>query len=486
MTKNKVHKLIHSLDKNEKRYLKLYAQTMGKKGSHVLLLFDALARQKVYDEQKLKRKFREQKFTKQLPVALSYLYDLILTGLNNYHRGKSIEEQILEGLRSLKILYKKQLYQQLEIELKKIKQLTIKYDQSFYLPRILDWEIRLKNSFHGFSTKENINQHLAAFKLSNQQLGRRIDRISLLTSFNETIGFPNLKNLSLPLLDEKLDGYNAQIVYYLTLFRLALITKDSLIAQQNALLGIVNLFKKTPTLIHDTDLVPVYANALITLKDNYLTRRLFSKIQELNQILSDPLFNTIPPSLQFFSKVIDLDVFYFSKDSPQGVQTLKQIDTLIHKNPFLQSYQLVGIFSFYAARLSFITKDFDQALNYIEKTFLFYKKKNKGIYCVSTAKILQLLTFYAQQEWLLLPSLLDACKRYLQTQQNNQYDFAFELLFIKKIQQLAQSMTATKTKAILLDIQDSFQQSSVQQLNYHHTFYHFDYLGWIDQQLAIS
>ena len=59
--------LIKSLTKSEKRYFKVYSAQQTKNNSNnYILLFDAIDRQEVYNEEKIKRKFRNHTFGKKL------------------------------------------------------------------------------------------------------------------------------------------------------------------------------------------------------------------------------------------------------------------------------------------------------------------------------------------------------------------------------------------------------------------------------------
>lgn len=99
--------LIKAMDKAEKRYFKLFAQT-NKTGSNYLRLFDAINKQNVYDEDTLKRKFRKENFVKQLSVTKYKLYKLILKSLRAYRHSGEIEDM----LQDVRILFKKKLFVQ--------------------------------------------------------------------------------------------------------------------------------------------------------------------------------------------------------------------------------------------------------------------------------------------------------------------------------------------------------------------------------------
>ncbi|MDB5035302.1 MAG: hypothetical protein JWQ98_2543 [Chlorobi bacterium] len=110
--------LVKSLSKNEKRYFTLQASTHRKEARH-LFLFQAIDKQKEYDEAALRKLFREKGFTEQISVAKNYLYSLILKTLRSYHSSLTVNTELKEMLRNMELLFSKGLYDQCERVLNK-------------------------------------------------------------------------------------------------------------------------------------------------------------------------------------------------------------------------------------------------------------------------------------------------------------------------------------------------------------------------------
>ena len=69
--------LIRSLSQTEKAYFKKFIFNQSKEGDTVYLkLFDAIDRQKIYDEAAIKSQFKGASFTRQLTKAKYDLYNL--------------------------------------------------------------------------------------------------------------------------------------------------------------------------------------------------------------------------------------------------------------------------------------------------------------------------------------------------------------------------------------------------------------------------
>jgi hypothetical protein len=96
--------LVKTLSKSEKGYLRKFSGLHSdQKTSKYMLLFDAIDNQNEYDEAKIKRKFRNERFVKQFPVAKNYLYNLILKCLTSYQQN--IDAELFQLYRESQILY---------------------------------------------------------------------------------------------------------------------------------------------------------------------------------------------------------------------------------------------------------------------------------------------------------------------------------------------------------------------------------------------
>lgn len=104
--------LINSMSKTEKRYFKKFSELHGKEDNQYLLLFDAIAKQKSFDEEGLKKQFKGQAFLRQFPVAKNYLYSKILDSLEFFHRDSSIHSSVRRDIYRAELLQKKGMYDQ--------------------------------------------------------------------------------------------------------------------------------------------------------------------------------------------------------------------------------------------------------------------------------------------------------------------------------------------------------------------------------------
>ncbi len=145
---DELFQLIKSLNKTEKGYFKKYASThiIGEKNNY-MKLFEAIDKQKVYNETAIKKTFARETFIKHLPSEKNYLSDLILRSLTSYTTSTvSIEFKIKELLLQVEVLFKKSLYRQCKKLLLKAKQLAYEYENNILLLNVLEWEKKIMSS----------------------------------------------------------------------------------------------------------------------------------------------------------------------------------------------------------------------------------------------------------------------------------------------------------------------------------------------------
>jgi len=146
--------LIKSLSKQEKRYFKLHAgrHVIGDQNKYVLL-FDAIEKQKQYDEAQLKSDFEGEAFTRQFHVVKNYLYHLILDSLRNYHESKS-GDKFYSWMRNARLLFDKGLYHQSAKALDKAEKLAQSDENFLQLLEVYRWKHQMMHSQNQFDALE--------------------------------------------------------------------------------------------------------------------------------------------------------------------------------------------------------------------------------------------------------------------------------------------------------------------------------------------
>lgn len=121
--------LIKSLNQTEKRYFKIFASmNLKAKKSSFVKLFDAIEKQKEYDEKRFLTKFKHELFAKNFRFNKHYLFNLILKSMRLYHSKGSVQAQLSDMKRDLDFLYKKKMYESGLKLLVKAQKLALKYE----------------------------------------------------------------------------------------------------------------------------------------------------------------------------------------------------------------------------------------------------------------------------------------------------------------------------------------------------------------------
>lgn len=216
--------LIHAMTKSEKRYFKLFSSFQA--GNKVYIsLFNAISKQEVYDEEKLKKQLKINAF----PTVKTYLYNLIMRSLRSQQQNQNISLQLKDMLKDVEILYQKGLYQQCSRLLLRARKIAKQYEKHIFLLEICQYEHLLTSlsldPYHRKTLIENgfkeINEALAAFS----QLSDYRNKILIMTDYmhsegrrvKNTADKKKLINALQPIIDkdsEKFLSYKSGILFY--------------------------------------------------------------------------------------------------------------------------------------------------------------------------------------------------------------------------------------------------------------------------------
>jgi len=145
--------LIHSLSKNEKRYITLSMQEKG--GKNYLKLFKAIDEQDRFNEAELKLILSKEKFIKHFAFAKHYLHESILRKLNSFHYSSSVESLLYQSLLETDLLYRRGLFSQAMKKLVKIKKLAEEKEEFEILLQCIKREKKIVRR-----TQKNTNQKI--------------------------------------------------------------------------------------------------------------------------------------------------------------------------------------------------------------------------------------------------------------------------------------------------------------------------------------
>ncbi len=237
MSKSKsdgLFQLVKSLNRTEKRYFKLYVDSIGgNTPKKYIKLFDLIDQQDDFDEVRILAKEKSLK-PEQLSNMKAHLYYKVLQSMRLYHQTAVVEIQIRELVDFAQLLLNKSLYDQCANMLQKAKKMASKIDNLELLLEILKWEKRVLSQTVGRDNEKRVNRIIEDV----QDVNTRINNINTFTNLSvklnslyKRIGFirnksdynkvVSLFNASIPpyeedalSLNEKLNLYHLLVGYF--------------------------------------------------------------------------------------------------------------------------------------------------------------------------------------------------------------------------------------------------------------------------------
>ena len=138
---DELHQLVKNLSMSEKRYFKIVSSmhVIGGQNNYIRL-FEAIEKQEVYDEQKIKTTFAKETFVSHLPSEKHYLYNHILDSLNLFHKDRTFLTRYANIIVTIEILFNKGLFEQCKRVIKKAKAEAYSLEKFSILNLIIRWE----------------------------------------------------------------------------------------------------------------------------------------------------------------------------------------------------------------------------------------------------------------------------------------------------------------------------------------------------------
>lgn len=168
---NYLHELIKNLSQTEKRYFKLLAkqQTPGKKNDYIKL-FEAIDKQKVFNEDKIKQQFKGTPIEKRYASLKKYLYELVIKSLTFYNSETISSIKVRRMLDAAEILQRKGLYHQAIRKLDKAEKMANEVGLNFVIHDITRLKISCKSMISEFPSEEEFE----TFKTQQNYITERI------------------------------------------------------------------------------------------------------------------------------------------------------------------------------------------------------------------------------------------------------------------------------------------------------------------------
>lgn len=477
--------LIKALSKTEKRYFKLSCK-QAETASNYLKLFEAMDAQREYDEKAIRKKFKKETFCKQLHVTKSYLRQLILKSLRNFHGKISKDAELKDALRNAEILFHKELYPLCHAELKKAEAIARSFEINTSLAEIIVWKRKLEQAMH--------SQHYNRFAELLHEQEKAIDAMrntnlywqhavntSSTTISNSTAGGKKIKNVKSATL-ENAQTLEAKVLYYntsyLTLLRNGLHDKA-----EQSLMDLLSLLEKFPHRIQEDPAL------YISSSNNLVSYFVFSKQYNKAIALINRSRAMYEKAMQQHEKKsllkqilrtynIELEIYRDKKEFEKNLPFIRHIESFISRHVAKIPTDYLLSFWFQLANIHFMRKDFDQSLKWINQ-ILNTRMQNVRTDLQVHARMMNLLIHLEQDNLFVLRYFVDSTRRFLKKVKQVQPFEQTLLAFFSKIGQtpkfeqkdrfreLQQQLFLINTEQVPTDVLD-----------------YIDYKGWIEGKLS--
>lgn len=433
-----LHELIHSLSKSEKRFIRLNAQ-FHQGDKTYMKLFDAIEKQKNYDEEALKVKFRNEKFINQFGVVKNYLQQFILKQLRSYNSESKASIICQNLLIDIEILYWKGQFVLMKRMIHKAEKIAKKYQLYLVLEELLNWESRL-NTAQVKITLENVEeinkkhkayreryQHIVAYKQLINQAHFFIKQAEVIRTDKDRKVIENLLNNKL--LNEIPTGasFDEHYNYFMlngVLNRLINNQEASGLYRKELLI----YMEKHPHMVEENTIryLSTLHNLLmhsLIIKDYDLYEETLSKLKKLEA-------KTIREKSAIIESLCLFELGYYN-ETKQYHKSLEFVTNFFLKQPSIlinQNKEHYFLVHYHAALAYFNLKEYKNALSWVNKVINLTSKMVR-VDIRATTNIINILIHYELKNLLLIPYLVKSTMEFLKTH-HLQTDFDKKFLLI--------------------------------------------------------
>jgi len=485
---SELFELIKSMDKNEKRYFRL--QSLLQKGNkNYLKLFNAIDKQKIYNEGKIKERYKDEKFVRQYAFTKNYLYNLIIKSLINYRREKSIDSRIHSAISECKILFSKALYSQYFHKISKAKQLCLKYERFGYFLQILDMEkiIIKKEEVQTLKANAIYNEALSALeKLKNMFEYSRLASMLLHNyraygtrrnekqdeEIDKILSSPIMSKTENALCDRSKESYHRinEIIYNTTADYKKML--ESLEMRYNIVNNNPHPFEDY-IIDYPIDILSSLVNAYLKYNDleeaeKYL--KIYEYLKTRNE--ADRVDSEI------FATFMRFQIYIKKDEISKASKLIPKLEGFLvkYKNKLLIDTELSAMFHIVKCRI--LEKNFDKALNAANLLIVHPFLEKRADY-ESYLKIMNLIIHFELKNYPLLKYLIISTYRFLY---NKEKLYRVETLMLKFIRKLPE----VKNDSDLIYTFIQFKKELVKLKNNEYeknAFEYFDFLKWVEEKI---
>ncbi len=480
--------LIKSLSGSEKRYFKLTA-SLQKGNKNYLKLFEAIDSQKVFDENEIKSKFRNESFVKNLTITKHYLYKLIFKSLIQYQSEKSVDAKLNAILNRCRIMYNKGLFTQyfrtietgkvladkterfsMLLEFIEIEKLLMKKTELGKKNRneLYDEELEILEKIKDISNIKRAISNLFAYIRTTGQVRDKVteNKIDCIISAVESAQIPKSIRAKesyclLKYLEYKLKGdYDKAIEYCRKRFELISANQDVF---------------KNQLLEPKLDSLEFYISSALRLGKFKDAEKIFGVYDKLSRKIENDGINYMLTEfeIKLLKAISEADKKASEKLIPDIVKFLER-----HEGKILVNSE--NFFYYSIAKYYFISGDFAEALKTLNK-FLGSKFVKATPEFDPYLRILNILIHYELGNYKLLNFLIPAAKKYLKGKKKL---YRYESAVLSAIRKIIRTNQNDKIQKYFIQLRK--EAIALKKDNYEkNAFEYFDLQKWSEKKLGL-
>lgn len=423
--------LIKSLEKSEKRNLKLFVnRNSGSESLKSLQLFDALDKMSEYDEALVLKKVPSVK-KQQLSNTKALLYRQILSSLRVLKDEKNTDLQLHEMLDNARILYNRGLYHQTLKILERIKDFARTYNQLTYLQQALFFEKKIEALYITRSLQTRADELSAEANAVNKTIAN-INALSNLTLilygwYIQNGHARNEKDLKIAkqFIEINLpanigDSFYEKVYLYQSYVWYAYIKLDFLMYYRYCQKW-VDVFEQNPRMIEtETAMYAKGMHNLMSAHFNLLNHdKLALCIKKFKHFAQSPLIqdtdnNRIVTYVYLYTAVINLH--FLEGTFHKGIKMVPFLEEMLVEYARYLDRHRVMVFYYKIACLYFGSGNNGKAIDYLNRIINQKDDLRTDLQCYS--RLLHLIAHYELGNYNLLEYLIKSVYRYMAKMEN--------------------------------------------------------------------
>jgi hypothetical protein len=487
--------LIGSMSKSEKRHFKLsYVSDKHNAVPKFIVLFDAIVKQKKYNEEKILKSNKSLK-PLQLPNLKIHLYDRIMHSLVQVNATGNIEIRIYRLLSLAQILYHKCLYEQSFKILKKAADFSIMYSLDNLL--LENYDLQKKIMIHTLSTRSGVR--IAAITDASLRLSRQLSRSDYLSNLSLRLnafylqqGFIRNKSdytsvkefyeRNLPKGNYRDMCSNEKIFYLLCQSGYHYYIQNFVKGKEESM-RLYELFEKNPNLIQarTETFIKALNNVLVGL--NKLGEyELFVQYHKKLLILKRNRKLKLPQNanLNLFKTyyIHEINRHFMLGEFTAGTKIVGRLESELNRFIKILDQHTLLIFYYKIACLYFGASQFRQALKWLNKITL-YKESGLREDIHVFARIISLICHYELEHDELLEAAVKNTYRYVLMKEDlNQYQKNI-LSFLRDLQNIQSEKELKLRFKILKRNMEKLKEHAFER----RPFLYFDIISWLESKI---